>query len=426
MSTSSLRPANLTLFMGLLFFVSFFNYMDRYMLAVLLPSIKDDLSLTDTQIGFISGLAFTLFYATLGIPIARLADRYSRRRIIAVALAVWSVMTAACGFAQNFIQLALARVLVGVGEAGASPPSHSLISDCFPVSKRARAISIFSLGAPIGILVGFSLGGWLSQNFSWRIALYVVGIPGIILAGLILRFLYEPTRGAADGIDDDGETVPVGTAIAALLQTRAYRHMCIATGLYTVLYLGVIQWIPSYFTRSFGFGIATVGTWLALILSVSQLLGMLLGGYFADRFGKRDLRWYAWVPMWAMLISTPIFAVTFLTKNATVAFVSLFFPFMIGVMQGPPSFAAVQGLADLRMRATAAALFLLIVNLIGGGIGPQAVGILSDQLGQRYGDDSLRYALLYVSLLFGLWAAIHYYLSSRTIRDDFKIHRSGE
>lgn len=284
-------------------------------------------------------------------------------------------------------------------------------------------MSYFSLGAPIGILVGFSLGGWLSQNFSWRIALFSVGVPGIILSFVVYKYLYEPQRGEADGIEAKEEQVPVFQALKILMSSPAYRHMCIATGLYTVLWLGVVQWIPSYFTRSFEIGIAEVGTWLAIILSSSQLIGMLLGGQLADKLGSRDLRWYAWLPSLAMFVSTPIFAITFLTSSSTIAFASLFFPFLIGVMQGPASFAAVQGLADIRMRAVAAALFLLMANLIGGGIGPQAIGIISDLVQTRYAEDSLRYALLIVSLIFGFWAGIHYYLSARTIREELSARR---
>ena len=429
--------------LALLFLVSFFNYMDRYMLAVLLPAIKADLQLSDTQIGFITGLAFTLFYATMGIPIARLADRYSRKNIIAIALTVWSAMTALCGLAQNFVQLAVARIMVGVGEAGASPPSHSLIADLFPVEKRARAISIYTLGAPVGILVGFMLGGWITQLYGWRAALFTVGIPGILVALVVYRKLHEPDRGASDGLAQNSEAPPrhagldpaSGAAnglsqkteippfwfsLKTLMASPTFRHLSFATGLYTVLWLGVVQWLPSFFTRSFGLEIGEVGTWLAIILSVSQLIGMLLGGYLADRLGAADLRWYVWVPSLAILVSTPMFALTFLTQNPTVAFLSLFLPFMIGVMQGPPSFAVAQGLADVRMRAMAAALLLLITNLIGGGIGPQAVGIMSDYLADQFNLDSLRYSLLAVSLVFGLWSSLHYFLAGRTIRREFR------
>ena len=403
----------------LLFMVSFFNYMDRYMLAVLLPAIKSDLQLSDTEIGFITGLAFTLFYATMGIPIARLADRYSRRNIIAIALTVWSVMTALCGLAQNFVQLAVARVMVGVGEAGASPPSHSLIADLFPVEKRARAISVYTLGAPVGILIGFLLGGWITQLYGWRAALFTVGIPGILLALVIYRKLHEPERGAADGLARNTEIQPFWFTLKTLMSSPTFRHLSFATGLYTVLWLGVVQWLPSYFTRSFGLGIGEVGTWLAIILSTSQIIGMVTGGYLADRLGSGDLRWYVWVPSLAILVSTPMFALTFLTQNSTVAFLSLFLPFMIGVMQGPPTFAVAQGLADVRMRAMAAALLLLITNLIGGGIGPQAVGIMSDYLADQHKQDSLRYSLLAVSLVFGLWSSLHYFLAGKTIRGEF-------
>ena len=406
--------------LALLFMVSFFNYMDRYMLAVLLPAIKSDLQLSDTEIGFITGLAFTLFYATMGIPIARLADRYSRRNIIAIALTVWSVMTALCGLAQNFVQLAVARVMVGVGEAGASPPSHSLIADLFPVEKRARAISVYTLGAPVGILIGFLLGGWITQLYGWRAALFTVGIPGILLALVIYRKLHEPERGAADGLARNTEIQPFWFTLKTLMSSPTFRHLSFATGLYTVLWLGVVQWLPSYFTRSFGLGIGEVGTWLAIILSTSQIIGMVAGGYLADRLGSVDLRWYVWVPSLAILVSTPMFALTFLTQNSTVAFLSLFLPFMIGVMQGPPTFAVAQGLADVRMRAMAAALLLLITNLIGGGIGPQAVGIMSDYLADQHKQDSLRYSLLAVSLVFGLWSSLHYFLAGKTIRREFR------
>ncbi|MDE0158013.1 MAG: MFS transporter [Gammaproteobacteria bacterium] len=406
--------------LALLFLVSFFNYMDRYMLAVLLPAIKADLQLSDTEIGFITGLAFTLFYATMGIPIARLADRYSRKNIIAIALTVWSAMTALCGLAQNFAQLAVARIMVGVGEAGASPPSHSLIADLFPVEKRARALSIYALGAPVGILVGFMLGGWITQLYGWRAALFTVGIPGILVALVVYRKLHEPERGAADGLAHRTEVQPFWFSLKTLMSSPTFRHLSVGTGLYTVVWLGVVQWLPSFFTRSFGLEIGEIGTWLAIILSVSQIIGMLLGGWLADRLGAADLRWYVWVPSLAILVSTPMFALTFLTQNPTIAFLSLFLPFMIGVMQGPPSFAVAQGLADIRMRAMAAALLLLITNLIGGGIGPQAVGIMSDYLAPRFNADSLRYSLLTVSIIFGLWSSLHYFLAGKTIRREFR------
>lgn len=409
--------------MVLLFLVSFFNYMDRYMLAVLLPGIKADLNLSDTQIGLITGVAFTLFYATLGVPIARLADKYSRRVIISVALAAWSFMTALCGLAQNFWQLAIARVLVGVGEAGASPPSHSLISDYYPPERRARALSVFTIGAPVGIMVGFLLGGWLAENYSWRIALVTVAVPGVLLALVTFAKLYEPPRGSqppaakagsVPGSDSAAE-IPFFTVCSKLARSRAFVHLCIANGLYASVWLGVVQWMPSYYTRSFDLTITQVGFFLAIVLGLSQLIGMLSSGFATDVAARRNVRWYALVPALGVGISTPAFLLVFLTDSYAVSMGAAFFAFMLGVMQGPASFAAVQTLAPAAMRAVAAAVILLITNLIGGFIGTPSAGILSDYLQPQFGDESLRYALLIVALAFGVWSTLHYYLASRAL-----------
>lgn len=412
--------------LALLFLVSFFNYMDRYMLAVLLPSIKEDLNLSDTQIGFITGFAFTIVYASFGIPIARLADRHSRRVIVSLALSFWSLMTAACGLAQSFIQLTLARVLVGLGEAGASPPSHSLIADYFPIQKRAMALGIYSLGAPVGILIGFMLGGWLTELYSWRVALFVVGLPGLLLAVVLFFKLKEPPRGHSDGITGPVEMDSLLRVCGVLAKSPTFMLVSVATGFYTILWLGVVQWLPSFFDRTHGMSASELSTGLALILGISQLIGMLIAGYVSDYFGKRDLRWYVWVPGLGILISTPLFLITFLTTNSTVALLSLFVPFMLGVMQGPPSFAVIQGVAGLHMRAMAAAVYLMLVNLIGGGIGPQAIGILSDLWSADYGEDSLRYALLAVALVSGTIAALLYFVAARFIRNEFKAPGAGK
>ncbi len=412
--------------LGLLFLVSFFNYMDRYMLAVLLPAIKIDLNLSDTQIGFITGFAFTIVYASFGLPIARLADRYSRRTIISLALSFWSLMTAACGLTQNFIQLTLARVMVGLGEAGASPPSHSLIADYFPVHKRAMALGVYSLGAPVGILIGFTLGGWLTELYSWRVALFVVGLPGVVLATVLLVKLKEPERGQSDGIISAVGGQSFWRVCATLAKSSTFCFVSVATGFYSILWLGVVQWLPSFFDRSHGMSAGELSTSLAVILGTSQLIGMLIAGYISDYFGRQDLRWYVWVPGFGILISTPLFFITFLTDSATLALLSLFMPFMLGVMQGPPSFAVVQGVAGLHMRAMAAAIYLMVANMIGGGIGPQAIGFLSDLWEPSYGGDSLRFALLAVAVVSGFIAAFLYFVAARFIKSDFKVPLATE
>ncbi len=413
-----MRSSRANFALGILFVVSFFHYMDRHMLGVLLPAIKEDLVLSDTQIGFMTGVAFTLVFVGFGIPIARLADNHSRRLIVSVALGFWSLMMAVCGLAQNFVQLTVARVMVGVGEAGCNPSSHSLIADYFPVEKRAQALSIFSLGGPIGIIVGFILGGWLTEVYSWRVALFVVGAPGILAAIFVYLRLEEPARGQSDGLTEKPETLPFLTVVKVLLSKRAFLHASIGGGLFTVSLLGVLLWLPSYFTRSFGLGMGEVSTWLALILGSSQLIGMLLSGYVSDALGRRDLRWYAWVPAIAIFVSTPLFMITFLTSNVTVAFASLFIPFAVGIMQAPPTFAIIQGVAPANMRAMAAALLLLIANLIGGAIGPQVIGILSDVLRPSMGEDSLGFALLSVTLVTGVWSSIHYLIAGRSLRQE--------
>ncbi|MEM9530838.1 MAG: MFS transporter [Pseudomonadota bacterium] len=418
MSTGTVPSRALVTSMCLLFGVSFFNYMDRYMLSVLLPAIKTDLVLSDFQLGIISGFAFTLFYATLGVPIARLADKHSRRRIVSAALAVWSLMTAACGLAQSFIQLTIARVLVGVGEAGATPPSHSLISDYYAAGKRTLGMSIYSLGAPVGILVGFIVGSWLAENYSWRHALIAVGVPGILLSGLVLTFLHEPPRGGAAAGPADDDAPSLRQVAARLLKSRAFVMFAVGTGLYTVVWLGVIGWLPSYFTRSFDMSLSQAGFWLALVLGFSQIIGMLLSGFVTDSLVGRDTRWYALVPTIAVGVATPLFLLVFFTSSAWVGFALLFPAFMISVMQGPATFSAIQGLVPPRMRAMASAVLLLVTNLIGGGLGTTLVGLFSDLLTPRFGDEALRFSLLGVAVGFSVLATLSYFVASMTIRQE--------
>ena len=409
----------------LLFFVSLFNYMDRFALSVLLPSIKADLNFSDTELGAVT-TAFTISYVLFGIPLARLADKYSRKHIISAALTTWSAMTALCGLAQNFFQLAIARILVGIGESGATPPSHSIIADYFPISKRSKAIALFSVGAPIGLMIGFALAGWLAEQYSWRIAFISLGLPGVVLALTLLLRLKEPQRGQSEETpaDSDASVLPFWQVVLSLLAKPAYRHICVATGLYTVVYLGVVGWLPSYFVRSFGMGVAEVGFWLAMSLGIPQIVGMLICGAVTDRLVVNDLRWYGWIPALAMALSTPLFLIVFLTNSVLAASTALFLAFLIGIFQGPASLTAIQGLAQLRTRAMAAAIFFLIVNLIGGGVGPLLTGWFSDRLQADYGTDSLRYALLILSLVFGFWSAIHYALAARTVGDEISANRA--
>jgi predicted MFS family arabinose efflux permease len=395
------------------------NYVDRQILAILLEPIKHAFDLSDTQLGFLSGVAFAVFYATLGMPIAMWADRGNRRNIITLATTVFSVMTAACGFAQSFTMLMLSRIGVGCGEAGSSPPSHSIIADLYPPAKRATAMAVFALGVNIGILIGFLAGGWINQYFGWRMAFMVVGAPGLILAALVHFTLREPPRGHADGrsVATAAHPPSIWTAFAFMWHRRSLRHIVIGATLNSFVGYGAVAWIPAYLIRSYGMSTAEVGTALALIIGVAGGFGTFLGGYFADRLGRRDVRWNVWLIAACVGAGVPFAFAVFLAPTAAFALVAFIVPASVGSLFLGPSLAMVQGLVPLRMRTVASAILLFILNIIGLGVGPQMVGIVSDALVPRFGQESLRYALLIVGFV-NVWAAAHFYFAGRTLRED--------
>lgn len=408
--------------LGLLLVVAIFNYADRYMLGILIPDIKTDLDLSDTQIGFISGAAFTILYALLGVPIASLADRYSRKNIIAAALAVWSAMTCLCGLAQSFVQLAVFRVLVGIGEAGCTPPSHSLISDYYARDKRTSALAIFGLGSPIGVFVGFLAGGWIVELAGWRIALIAFGLPGMLIALVLYLTLRDAPRGHADGVDETvnarQDTPRLFATFLTLWRKRTFRHMVLGGSMYGLIMVAVLVWIPSFFTRTHGLDIGVIGTWLAFTNAVPHAFGTLAGGFIADRLAKKGMRGPILLCVFAQLAAAPFYAIVLLWPTATGAFLWLIVPSFIGVLQGPVLYATIQGVSDVKTRAVAAALMILIINLISGVIGPQLVGIASDLTAATFGTDSLGYSLLIVATVCSLWSAFHFYLASLSIERD--------
>ena len=422
--TQTFSPAYLRYALGLLCTVYVVNFVDRQILAILLPSIKADLSLTDTQLGLLSGTAFGLFYATLGVPIARLADRVSRKWVITVCLALWSGMTALCGSAVGFASLLAFRVGVGVGEAGGSPPAHSLISDYFPPERRATALAVFSLGVPFGILVGFLAGGWLNEGLGWRNAFIVVGMPGLLIAALVATTLREPPRGHSEGLHSDGAAPSALEVIRFLWSSPTFRHLSFASGLYAFVGYSVINWVPSFLMRSHHMTSGEVGSWLALIIGIGGGIGNYLGGVFADRWGRKDERGRALVPAIAMAVAAPFSLVIFATSSATIALIFLVVPTGLGLMYQAPAFAITQSLATPKMRATAAAVLLFVINIIGLALGPLVTGAISDALEPRYGADSLGWALMIVSSLF-IWSSLHFYLSARTLEQDVQRARAA-
>lgn len=400
------------------------NFIDRSILGILLDPIKADLDLSDTELGLLGGLAFALFYSTLGVPIAALADRTSRVKVLSIAMIIWSAMTAVCGLAANFWHLLLARIGVGVGEAGASPPSHSLISDYFPVETRATALSIYALGIPLGSMIGNAVGGWGAENLGWRDTFILVGVPGIAIALLILFTLREPPRGmseAATTSQTDEPSPPMADVLRFLWGKRSFRHMSLACGLHAFVGYGAGTWNAPFLLRTHDVPITEVGYWLAAISGIGAI-GTFAGGYLADKFFDRtgERRWYLWIPGLATLAMVPFQFLAYLYDGSIAAvYLSLGMVAILGAMYLGPSFAMTQALVTLRMRAVASAILLLVLNLIGMGLGPYFIGFISDVLEPEFANLSLRWALC-VAVLFNAWAAIHYLLGARTVAGDIE------
>ncbi|MFP4004866.1 MAG: spinster family MFS transporter [Alphaproteobacteria bacterium] len=384
------------------------SHVDRNIMAILIEPIKRDMGWSDVALGFLAGPAFAMFYATLGIPVAWLADKSNRRNIIAWAIAIWSAMTALCGLAQNFWQLALARIGVGVGEAGSSPPSHSMISDLYPPEKRSRALAIYALGVYIGIMLGYLIGGHVSEAVGWRAAFFVVGLPGLIIALLVRFTLKEPLRGHSEGVAVAlEEKVPFTAGFKHIWRSRAARHLVIGCTLTSFVGYGTVAWNPAYLIRSLGMTEGEVGTMFAPLMGVLGAAGALLGGYLADRLAARDRRWNAWIVALTKAMTVPLLAFFYLATDQIAALLWFAPTIVLGAFYLGPTFAMIQTLSPPRLRAMSAAILLLILNLIGLGLGPQLVGVLSEFLRPELGKESLRYALL-ISVAINLWAAGHY------------------
>ncbi len=404
---------------GLLTLVYTFNFIDRQLLAILQESIKADLDLMDWQLGLLTGFAFALFYVTAGIPIARWADRSNRRNIVALAVGTWSFMTAISGLVQNYTQLLLARVGVGVGEAGGSPPAHSIISDIFPPESRAGALAFYSMGVNFGILFGFLAGGWLNEVFDWRIAFMVVGLPGIAVA-LIVRFtLREPIRGLSENrqISPDA-TQPLGEVLRLLWSRMAFRHIALGAALNAFAGYSISNWTASFMIRTHGMTTGELGTWLAGIQGLGGAIGVLLGGLIAERLARNNVRWYMWAPALTGLVCLPFMVGVYLVSDAYMALALSVVPGVLFNVYLGNALAMTHGLVGLRMRALASAILFFILNIIGLGMGPWLVGVLSDTLAPTFGIDSLRYAMLYLLPPAMAWSVVHFFLASKHLKQD--------
>ncbi len=418
-----ITPAYSNYVLALLFVAYVFNFVDRQILGILLDSIKQDLHVSDSVMGLLTGTAFAVFYATLGLPIARLADVWVRRTIIAFGLALWSGMTAASGLAQNLVQLAGARIGVGVGEAALSPPAHSLISDYFPVEKRATALGVYAVGIHVGTLFGFKGGGMLDDAFGWRMAFILVGAPGLILALLVWLTVKEPERGRTDPSHAPRPAAPPAReVIAYLMRRRSFVYLATAMGFTAFAGYAFSVWAPTFLRRVHGWSSSEAGD-LGWPIGVGGAIGSILAGYLADRLGRRDPRWWAWVPALAGVGPLP-FTLAFLFHGDPVTALWVATPGMaIAAFYQGPSFATVQNLAPPAMRSVASGLLLFITTMIGYAAGPPAIGLLNDHVFAHHGELAVRYSLAVVLTVAGAGGSLFYALAARHLRAD--LQRSG-
>jgi predicted MFS family arabinose efflux permease len=399
--------------LALLTLTVFFAYMDRIALSILVEPIKADLGLTDGQFGLLSGIAFAALYSTLGIPLARLADRGIRVKLIAVCLMIWSLMTFLSGLTRNFPQLFLARIGVGIGEAGNVPASHSLIGDLFPKRRRALAVTIFQTGTALGVSGGLFIVGLLGETLGWRHTLQAIGLMGIPLALLIIMTMPEPANRSMR----TGNSESMMAALGILLKRATFVHVVIGFSLGSICTFGITQWLPAFLIRSFGMGMAEVGAWVGLTSVASGIVGLITGGLVVTRLVTRDQRWELWLPALAFLLVTPIYAVLFLSPVAWMAISLKFVSNFVGSIATGVAIASVQSLVEENRRATAISIIMFLSSLLGMGMGPAAIGFLSDALAPQFGKESLRYALL-ASCLLPFWAGMHFLLAARGLRAD--------
>ncbi len=409
-----------------LLLVYILNFLDRQIVNILAEPIKGELGLSDTQLGLLAGPAFAVFYAVLGIPIARYADNAKTNRVwlISVCLAVWSAMTALCGVAQNFVQLALARIGVGVGEAGCTPAAHSLIADSVAPEKRSSAIAFFGLGIPIGGLLGLIIGGVVNDQYGWRIALMLVGTPGILLAFLLPLLIRDPRRCADSAHFNTADTpvkakLSIKDAVREVFASKAYLYVFIAASFTAFLSYGKGLWTISFFIRSHGLSTTEAGLAMAVALGISGIIGTWLGGKMADVFGKRDKRHILTLPAIGMAIAAPILFAGYLAEDWRIAVALLILPTILNSAYYGPAYGCVQGLVRPEARAIAASLVVFGQNLIGLGMGPLLFGMLSDWLQPMAGGESVRW-VLYGAAWLGLIPAFFFWRASLRLNAELK------
>ncbi len=442
---SLLRRSYLSRLVAVLLTLSTLNAADRAILAVLAQPIKEDLRLTDTELGVLQGLGFAILYSVLGLPIGWLAERVSRKNLLALCSAAWSLMTTVCALAGSFTTLLLCRVGVGIGEAGFQPCSLSLSADHFPAHRRGSVMGIILLGAPFGFLIGQSVGGWAAATWNWRVAFMVLGLPGLLAALLTWRTLHEPPRALVDGSPAVESSPPLRLVAQEIWSKSSFRHLLIALALSQFSMNAIAQFVLPFYLRGFHLPLALLGTLFGTIAFTSNSLGMLLGGFGFDRLGRADARWLVWGPAGVLLLATPFYWGAFWSAQIGLSMTCIGCANLILATHYAPTWAVVQNLVGPRMRAIAGAIVGTVIGLLGAGLGPSAVGIASDFFAQRAfsaGDFlalcpgghgaagaaaaldmscreasmlGLRQALLCSSIFF-VWAVVHFLLAGKSLR----------
>lgn len=410
------------LVLGVLLLINIVNFIDRQLPFILMESIKKELHLSDYQIGILAGAAFAVVFSCSALILAWVADRWSPRPVIVVTLSIWSAFTALSGLATNFASLLLTRTMVSATEAGSTPAAHSLMSSLFTVERRAFALAIFSLGVPIGSMIGLALGGWINDVASWRTAFFVVGVPGLVLA-LVAWIVLPQTRKRPSVKHADA--VPHAEGVWALLRLTSFRHMAAACALYACGSYAINVFAAAFLIRVHGFSTAQAGLAFGLAFGVGGLIGTFFGGVISDVLGRRDPRWRLLVPAIGQLLSLPTALGAWLAPSATLSVILLALSYVFGLLYYAPTFAAAQQLSSGRTHATATALLSFCLNLVGSSIGPMVVGWTSDRLAPRYGVLSLRYALCLMGITI-LWSAWHFWRGSRALGKDLRITASRQ
>ena len=401
--------------LGILTLIYTLNYLDRGLIILLLQPIKEDLQLSDTQLGFLTGIAFGLFYATLGLPIARWADRGNRVTITSLAIGLWGVTVMMCLYVTNFVQLIAARVAAGVGESGCMPPTYSLLGQYFPgPAERTRAMSIYMLGQPLASLGSFALGGWLSARYGWRMTFLLMGIPALLVAAVAKLTIREP-RVTGSALSAPPHVPRLGEIVAIMWRQRSLRHLTLGIILLYTMWLGQAPWYAAFLMRSHGMSTVELGSWLGLIFGIGGVVGIAFGGHVCARWFTGNEPGQMRLNALTVALLLPCLVAFLLLPGKFGALLAMVPLALVGNFLFGPTFALMQRLVTEQMRATLLALVMLLANLIGMGIGPQLVGILSDALRPLLGNDSLRYAMLATALL-AIWAAYHFWQAGRTVR----------